>query len=337
MTIRSVLLPFALLIASSAAIAQPKVSPDEQKMAQAVNAAPDAAGKVKAGGDFVKKYPKSALRSDIARNLVDQIHDVPDGTQKVTLAQQFQSAFNDPAEEEMILPVLIVGYSDAKRPDEAFAAGSAYLAQHPDSVGVLVELTIIATDQAKQKDGKFIAQGAQYGAHAVELIEANKKPATMDDAVWKEYRDLLPRIYQSLGVMAMIKGDRAETRARLTKASELDPADAFNYLLLAGAINDEYQESAKRYQAMADSPAKSAELPKILAALDSVIDAYARFIAASDGVERLSSLRQQQMQDLEAYYKYRHNGKADGMQQLIDKYKTAAKPKPKDPFSLPPV
>src|SRR2546423_2774472 len=270
MTIRYLLLPFALLIVSSAAIAQPKASPDEQKMAQTVAAAPDAAGKVKAGADFVKKYPKSTLRPNIARTLVNQIHDVTDATQKVTLAQQFQSEFKDPSEEEMILPVLIVGYSDAKRPDEAFTAGSAYLGQHADSVGVLVELTIIATEQAKQKNGKFMAQGAQYGAHAVELIETNKKPATMDDAVWKEYRDLLPRIYQSLGVLAMVKGDRAETRTRLTKAAQLDPVDAFNYLLLAGVVNDEYQESAKRYQGMADGPAKSAELPKILATLDSV-------------------------------------------------------------------
>ena len=30
------------------------------------------------------------------------------------------------------------------------------------------------------------------------------------------------------------------------------------------------------------------------------------------------------MQPLTAYYKYRHNGSTDGMQQLIDKYKKPA-------------
>src|SRR5947207_6679777 len=125
MTTRSLLLCFALLIAPAAVIAQPKVSPDEQKMAQAIDAAPDAAGKARAAADFVKKYPKSALRPMIAQKISDQIHEITDGEQKIALAQQFKSIFNNPAEEEMIMPVLLVGYSAAKRPDEAFTTGTA--------------------------------------------------------------------------------------------------------------------------------------------------------------------------------------------------------------------
>jgi hypothetical protein len=155
----------------------------------------------------------------------------------------------------------------------------------------------------------------------------------MPDATWKEYKDLLPRLYQSMGILGMVKGDRAATLTRLTKASELDPKDPFNYLLISGVVNDEYQDAAKRYQGMADGPAKTAELPKVLAALDRVIDSYAHFVALSEGNAQLATIRQQEMQDLEKYYKYRHDGKTEGMQQLIDKYKTPAKPK--DPFSLP--
>ena len=103
--------------------------------------------------------------------------------------------------------------------------GATYLGQHPDSVGVLVELMTIATEQAKQKNGKFVGQGEQYGTHALELIEGNKKPASMDDATWKEYRDLLPRLYQSMGILGMVRGDRAATQTRLTKAIELDPKE----------------------------------------------------------------------------------------------------------------
>ena len=333
MSTRSLLLSIALLIAPVALIAQPKVSPDEQKMAQAIQTAPDAAGKAQAAADFVKKYPKSSLRPVIAQKIADQIHEVTDGAQKITLAQEFQTIFNDPAEEEMIMPVLIVGYGDAKRPDDAFTAGATYLGKHPDSVGVLVELTTLATDQAKQRNGKFVPQGEQYGLHAIELIEANKKPASMSDATWKEYKDLLPRLYQTMGILGMVKGDRPATQARLTKAIELDAKDPFNYLLLAGSVNDDYQDSAKRYQAMPDGPPKTAELQKVLASLDRVIDVYAHFIALSEGVAQLATIRQQEMQDMESYYKYRHDGKTDGMQQLIDKYKTPAKPK--DPFGLP--
>ncbi|HBB94320.1 MAG TPA: hypothetical protein DC054_02920 [Blastocatellia bacterium] len=333
MSTRSLLLSIALLIAPNALIAQPKVSPDEQKMAQAIDTAPDAAGKAKAAADFVKKYPKSSLRPVYAQKIADQIHEVTDGAQKITLAEQFQTIFNDPAEEEMIMPALIVGYGDAKRPDDAFTTGATFLGKHPDSVGVLVELMTMATDQAKQRNAKFVPQGDQYGLHAIELIEANKKPAGMSDATWKEYKDLLPRLYQTMGILGMVKGDRPATQARLTKATELDPKDPFNYLLLAGSIGDDYQEAAKKYQALPDGPARTAELQKVQSFLDRVIDADAHFIALSEGVAQLATTRQQEMQYFETNYKYRHNGKTDGMQQLIDKYKTPAKPK--DPFSLP--
>src|SRR5215471_960200 len=135
---------------SAPVAAQPKASPDEIKMAQAIEAAPDATAKATAAAEFVKKFPKSSLRPIIAGKLADQIRDVTNADQKITLAQQFKSTFNAPAEEEMIMPVLIVGYADAKKPDDAFSAGSTFLAQHPDSVSVLVELMTLATEQAKQ-------------------------------------------------------------------------------------------------------------------------------------------------------------------------------------------
>ena len=63
----------------------------------------------------------------------------------------------------------------------------------------------------------------------------------------------------------------------------------------------------------------------MLASLDLVIDAYAHMIALAEGNERMASVRQQYLQDLEAYYKYRHHNSTEGMQQLIDKYKTPGK------------
>ena len=340
MNSRSSVLKFALLTTVSiacisiSAIAQPQAPADEVNAYKLIDTAPDAAGKAKAAADAVKKYPKSSLRRTAALKISDQIHEITDGEQKITLAQQFKSIFDSPDEEEMIMPVLLVGYADAKKPDDAFSNGSTYLGKHPDSVGPLVELMFIATDQAKQKNNKFVAQGEQFGTHGVELIEANKKPASMDDATWKEYRDLLPRIYQSLGILAMVKGDNAAIQARMTKASELDPKDPLNFLFLATAINSDYQQAAKKYQSMPDGADRNAQLDKVFAMLDRLIDTDAHFIALSDGNAQLAAVRQQEMGYLETNYKFRHGGKTDGMQQLIDKYK-AAPAKPKDPFAIP--
>jgi len=109
----------------------------------------------------------------------------------------------------------------------------------------------------------------------------------------------------------------------LAKAAEVAPTDPFNYLLLAGILNEEYQDAATHYQSMPNGPAKDEEMKKILASLDQVIDAYAQTIALAEGNERLAPARQQYLHDLESYYKYRHNNSTEGMQQLIDKYKVA--------------
>ncbi|HMJ26850.1 MAG TPA: hypothetical protein VK475_13515 [Pyrinomonadaceae bacterium] len=297
-------------------------SQEEQNLAKAILLSPDIAGKFKAASDLIKKYPKSSLRSKAAADLADEVNAIKDPAQKLTLARQYQGIFNEPAEQQMITPVLIEALAGASRWDEAFSNGSEFLTRNPDSLFVLVQLVAIGTDQAKQKNAKFVPQSLQYGTHAIELIEADKKPAGIDDAGWIKYKTAqLPSLYQSIGVLELVKGDQASAKTRLAKASELAPTDPFNYLLLSGMLNDEYQERAQHYRTLPNGPAKDEELKKVLGLLDQVIDSYARMIALAEANERLATVRQQYLQDLESYYKYRHNGSTEGMKQLIDKYK----------------
>lgn len=316
----------SLALAQGPQPGQSNVSPEEQSMLKAIVAAPDTAARLKAVEALIKKHPKSSARDRVARETANEIASVKDDAQKATLAQQYAAIFTEPSEQQMIGPILIGGFVGAKRYDEAFSAGSEFLTHNPDSLDVLVQLISVGTDQAKQKNPKFIPQSLQYGAHAIELFEGDKKPADMDDAGWKQYKStVLPSLYQSMGLLNLVKGDRAEAKARLTKATELAPTDPFNYLLLAGILNDEYQNGAVRYKSMPVGPGKDEELKKILAFLDQVIDVYAHMIALAEGNDRLQPIRQQYLQDLEAYYRYRHNNSTEGLQQLIDKYKAPAK------------
>lgn len=317
----------SLTLAQGAKPAQSNLSSDEQNMLKAISAAPDPAAKLKAVEALIKKHPKTTVRERVARQTADQIADLKDAAQKVTLAQQYAGIFTEPSEQQMIQPILLDGFVAANRFDDAFATGAEFLKTNPDSLTVLVQLVSIGTEQAKQRNPKYIPQSLQYGAHAVELVEADKKPADMDDAGWKAYKSTgLPSLYQSMGLMNLVKGDRTEAKARLAKAAELAPTDAFNYLLITGILNDEYQAVAKHYQAVANGPAKDEELKKVLATLDLVIDSYAHTIALAEGIERLAAVRTQYLGDLEAYYKYRHNNSTAGMQELINKYKVPAKP-----------
>ena len=305
----------------------PKISQDEQNLLQKIASAPDGAAKLKAAGDLIKKYPKTTIRGRMAEEIANQITDVKDATQKLALAQQFQTIFNDPADEEFVGPVVIEAYADANQFDEAFTKGADFLTRHPESVRVLVTLLSVGTEQAKKQNAKFVDQSIRYGGQAIALAEANKKPANFDDAGWQQFKTVtLPSLYQSLGLLYMLKGANVEAKAHYTKASQAAPTDPFNFVMIAALLNDEYQAAAKAYQTMAAGAPKDAQLKKVEVLLDTVIDAYAHAIALSEGNAALATVRQQYLQDLENYYKYRHNKSTTGMQQLIDKYKPAPKP-----------
>jgi len=306
--------------------APPKISQDEQNLAQKITSAPDAPSKLKAAGDLIKKHPKTAIRGQVAKEIADGITDVKDATQKLALAQQFQTMFNDPADEEFVGPVVIDAYADANQLDEAFAKGADFLSRHPESLRALVTLLSVGTEQAKKQNAKFIDQSIRYGGQAIALAEANQKPANFDEAGWQQFKTVtVPSLYQSLGLLYMLKGATAEAKAHYTKASQAAPSDPFNFVMIAAIMNDEYQLAAKAYQTMAAGAPKDAQLKKVEAALDTAIDAYAHAIALSEGNPALAQIRQQYLQDLESYYQYRHKS-TTGMQQLIDKYKVAAKP-----------
>jgi hypothetical protein len=192
MKIRSILLSIALLLPAAATLtvaqpAQAQPSADEQKMAEAIMSATDLAMKLRAAADFIKKYPMSSFRSRIANALVDQVSNVTDTTQKVALAQSYETIFTDPAEENLFMPVLIDALSQAKRPAEAFGRGGEFLTRNPDYLPVLVQLLALGTAEAKAKNPKFVTQSLQYGAHAIQLVETDKKPVWMDDAARERF------------------------------------------------------------------------------------------------------------------------------------------------------
>ena len=103
-----------MTVAQGQGTSEPKISQDEQALAQKITAAPDAATKLKAAGELIKKHPKTAIRGQVAQEIANRIRDTQDATQKLALAQEFQTLFNDPADEQFVGPVVIDAYADAK-------------------------------------------------------------------------------------------------------------------------------------------------------------------------------------------------------------------------------
>ncbi|HLL74937.1 MAG TPA: hypothetical protein VK421_06700 [Pyrinomonadaceae bacterium] len=308
----------------------PKVSSEaELKAAQAVEKAADAAAALAAAGEFVKKYPKSEIRLEVARLVADKIAKAPDAAQRVTLSEGFLKTFNAPAEANVINPDLAIAYVNAKRLDDAFrVADPAAAANFERPMDMLITLTMTGADELQRGNAKYRDQSRQLGLKAAEMFEADRMPAGTDAARWAAHKaEWLPKIYHSLAVMSYVSGDKADARAMLEKAVALNTTEAVSYYLLGRIADEEYQELAKQHRG-ATGAAQDELHKQALARMDKAIDAYARAIALAEGDARYEQLRTGLRPTLEDFYKYRNNNSTEGLQALIDKYKKPAAAKP---------
>ena len=297
-------------------------SDGEQKAMAKIEAAPDVAAKLLAAGEFINKYPKSTLRSKVVSYVAQEINKVQDAAQRATQLESTLTVFKEPVDLQVIDPVLVDAYFKATRYDDAFRVADTYLTKNPNDLAVLTQAAIEGIQQAKNRNPKFVQQSQQYGAKAIELIESGKKPDTFDDARWNEYqKQWLPTLYRSLGMLSFMTGNKADARAKVDKALALNSGDAFSYAMIGYMLNDEYQQLAEQHKALASGPLKDSVLKQALAKMDEVVDMFAHAVALSEGNADYQQLHDQTLQDLQSYYKYRHGGSAEGLQQLIDKYK----------------
>ena len=318
-----------LLGASGAALAQEqnnkqaqiKVSADEAKAIKKIEEAKTLADKVKLTNDFIKKYPQSPARNQAANYLAAQITLVKDDAQIIQHGETYLTIFTEPAEADLILPSLIYSYTTVKRTKEAFETGEKYFSRHAEDVSLRLKLAIDGSNLVRTGTKDFAAQSRNYAAQAIALIEANKKPANIDDAGWKEYQTKwLPQLYQTIGVLDFYADDKIKARASFEKATSLDAGDVNSWVLLSSILDEEYQALAMKYNAANTGAERDELLKQANEKMDRVIEMYARIVALTDAKPEAKQINEQVRQGLEDYYKYRHKN-LDGLQDLINKYK----------------
>lgn len=302
--------------------AGPKISDGEAKAIDKINKAPSVTEKLTAATEFIKKYPKSTMREKVVLHLADQVAKSQDPAEQITAMEGMLAILDQPKEVEMIYPPLIDAYVKAKRFDDAITATNKYIEKNPGDVSILTQMALISTDQVKQQKASFVQPVQQYATKAIELIEADKRPETISPEKWNDYRTKwLAQLYQSLGIISYLTQNKADARVKLDKAVSLKSTDPVTYMLLGGLVDEEYQDLAKKYQGMSGGPLKDETLKEAHAKLDQAIELYAQAVALSSGQPGYQQLHDQLRQNLESYYKYRHNNSTIGLQELIDKYK----------------
>ena len=310
----------------------PQISKGEQEAAGKVQAAPDTATKLKAAGEFIKKYPKSTQRAAVVSTVVDAIIKTPavanaateaaDDAKKIIGLENALTVFKEPADVEIINPILFSAYIKANRVDDAFTFAQKDLASNPNDLTVLTQATMLGTDQAKKQNGKYVPQSQQYGAKAIQIIESGNKPASISDESWKDYQTRwLPQLYQALGLLSLMTQNPTDARAKLEKAAALKGDDPFTYYLLGTLINEEYTKIREDYQKQSPGPLKDSLLRDAQAKIDEVIEMWAHSIALAQGDATYVTFAGQLRPELESYYKSRHAGTTNGLDALITKYK----------------
>lgn len=300
------------------------LSEGERQLGKKVQDAKDPAAKLQAAGELIKKYPASSLRPQLADYLAGQVIGVQDVAQRTALAELYLTTFNQPAEADLINPALIDAYITGNRLEDAFRVAGPWLERNPGEVNAFMRLAVLGIEQVRRSNPQFRQQSQQYAVRAIELMEGDKKPATMDDAQWAQFKSQwLPQLHQSLAILALTAGDNAEARTRLEKAATLGIGDPTTYALMANIYEKDYETLATAYKAATPGPQQEAALQKALAQLDRVVELYAQAIALTEGRAEYQPMREQLMPAFTNYYKYRHKNSTDGMQQFIDKYKKA--------------
>jgi len=301
----------------------PKISEGEQKAIEKIKAAGGVSEKLKAAAEYVKKNGKSQMRPRVAAYVSDEIAKVTDYNQRIGFVESFTKTFNLPEEADLIKPTLIDSLIGSNKFEEAFNEGSKHLERKPDDVIVLTQVAWAGANQARaqlqsgQPAVAMLQKASGAGAKAVEILEADRKPEGMDATYWNNFRNAwLPRLYQAQGVILYVNNDKTGAKDKLEKAAGLDPYDPPTLLMLVDIISSEYTKLGEQYQ----TEKKQSLLNEALQKMDELIDWLARAAAATQGAQ-YQNVNGQVMEQLKNYYSYRHEGKTDGMTELIQKYK----------------
>jgi hypothetical protein len=237
------------------------------------------------------------------------------------------------------LPDLL--YNQKKYP-EAYALGKEILASQPDNLKVMIDLGANGYLVGPLNNPALSAEALQYAKNALAALDAGK---TVDD--WKPLPSkevAIAYLNYSIGTLSL-QADPTNALKNLIKAAQFETPlkqSPYTYAYIAGAYETgPYAKLSEEYKATFggkdETPESKLMLANINQLVDRMIDGYARAVALATKPEFEKS-KAVWNESLTTWYKYRNNGQATGMDQLIAGI--LSKPLPPEPTpltSLPPT
>lgn len=222
----------------------------------------------------------------------------------------------------------------AKNVAEEIRIGREALAEDPENIDYLYLLAIdIRTLElsANPPNLSHAADAKEFTERAMKLIEAGKVPAVVPADKWNKNTQVA-YLHWSLAIID--KDNKDSALEHYKKAATIDPSNP-QYFLNSGLIlHERYVAAAQKYQAFSaedrtaaePKPEVKAALDQVNAAADIVIEYWARFLGLTLKENKYGSTRAQIEQVVTDLYKFRHDDKTDGLQDLINKYSSPTPP-----------
>jgi hypothetical protein len=200
-----------------------------------------------------------------------------------------------------------------KTPTQAYQACQPLLDKNPDNLKVYIMLVAAGVNNATKGDKSMNAQTIQTARRALDLISQGK---TADSyAPFSNQQEAVAGLNYYIGAFSYdTDPDTAATVllkvAQATGKYGKEPT-TFQYLGLA-YYNGEFKKLAQEYKDKCEGKEATPECDQLFArvsqVLDRVIDAYARSVALGNNALKPT---------LTNLYKQRHDGKEDGLNELI--------------------
>lgn len=225
---------------------------------------------------------------------------------------------------------------------EAFALSRQVLADYPDDLGILYQLSAAGYVASTNGNTANNADAITYTKKTIQLIQGGKSFDPAKPFTAQEKDDKLGTLNYSLGIL-LKKTSPAEAMTYLVNAAQLEGTskkDPLTYSSLAEIYEtNEYSTLATQFNNSCKTPEQLATPDcvtlkgKADLVVDHIIDALARSIAYSNvgpDAAKFAPARTVWMESLTSYYKYRI-GSDTGVKELIAGITSKPFPKPGEP------
>jgi tetratricopeptide (TPR) repeat protein len=219
---------------------------------------------------------------------------------------------------------------EAKDMNQMLAIGREALEKDPENLDYiyLMAVNLRANELAASPPNyAHAAEIADFTQRAIRLIESGKVPAIVDKAKWNQNVQLA-YLYQGLAVIEEHRKNTDKALEHYMKAASLESSNPAYYFACGRLHQEKYLSAVQKYQGFPEAD-RTADPPKeeVKAALDlankhadMVIDCWARYVALTPNKTATRDQVEKVITDL---YKYRHPDSPDGLQKLIEQYRSA--------------